>query len=47
MVDPFNTYETVNIKMMIQKKVPKMDPKIKKSIEDLEGKLGESPLFVT
>lgn len=41
-VKPFSTYEIAKIKMMMETKVPKMDRKRKKTIQDLEGKLEES-----
>ena len=43
-VEPFSTYETIKIKIMMETKVPKIDRKTKKMIKDLEGKLGESQL---
>lgn len=44
---PFNTYEKVKIKMMMQTKVPKMGKKRRKMVVDLEGKRGEGSLHIT
>ena len=41
---PLNTYETTNIKIMMETKVPKMESKRKKMIKNLEGTFGEAPL---
>ena len=39
--NPLNTYETINIKIMMVKKVHKMESKRKKMIKHLEGTFGK------
>lgn len=45
-VEPFGTYETAKIKMMMEKKLPKIDQKRKRMIKDLEGKFREGQIRI-